>query len=200
MHRHVGLRVWRLHEEFGHPTQDFRAQDGLDDVDDRRERYRELANRGQRVGYTLFGLSMVLFFVGLATSFSSSLVGVLVAVLVGALVVGRMDALTGVTLAMASGLVVMAGIPMLQLAMTEGLHPFDRQLPGVALRGGAITLIGGTAALVASRLPDAAALPLIALIAITSIWSALRFALPEADRASLGKTGRRLRLIDSRPA
>lgn len=58
-----------------------------DDVDDRRERYRELANRGQRVGYTLFGLSMVLFFIGLTTSFSSGLVGVLVALLIAGSVV-----------------------------------------------------------------------------------------------------------------
>jgi len=58
-----------------------------DDVDHRRERYRDLANRGQRVGYALFGLSMVLFFVGLATSFSSSLVGVLVALLIAGSIV-----------------------------------------------------------------------------------------------------------------
>ncbi len=58
-----------------------------DDVDDRRSRYRDLANRGQRVGYALFATSMVLFFVGLATSFNSGLVGVLVALLIAGSVV-----------------------------------------------------------------------------------------------------------------
>ncbi|MDZ3830282.1 MAG: oligosaccharide flippase family protein [Sphingopyxis sp.] len=131
---------------------------------------------------------------------TASLFGVLAAIVVGALIDGHMDALTGVTLAMGIGLIVMAGIPMLQLAVAERLHPFDRQFPGVALRGGAVTLIGGAAALMASRLPDAAALPLILVIALGAIWSALRFALPHADRASLGKTGRRLRLFESHAA
>ena len=92
------------------------------------------------------------------------------------------------------GLVVMAGIPMLQLAINEKLHPFDHQFPRVALRGIGITLIAGIAALLAGRLPDAIALPLIALIAAAGIWASMRFALPLADRASLGKTGRTLRL------
>ena len=95
----------------------------------------------------------------------------------------------------AIGLVVMGGIPMLQLAMGEKLHPFDHQFPGVALRGIAITLVAGGAALLAGRLPDAIALPLIVLLAVAAIWLSLRFALPKADRASLGKTGRKLRLI-----
>ncbi len=37
----------------------------------------------------------------------------------------------------------------------------------------------------------------IVLIALASIWLSMRFALPLADRASLGKTGRRLRLFES---
>src|SRR3546814_198358 len=58
---------------------------------------------------------------------TASIVGVVVAVSAGWLIVGHMDALTGVPLAMSIGLVVMAGIPMLQLATGERLHPFDRQ-------------------------------------------------------------------------
>jgi hypothetical protein len=106
-----------------------------------------------------------------------------------------MDELTGVTLAMSTGLVVMAGIPMLQLAAGERLHPFDHQFPKVALTGLGITLGAGALALAVSRLPDAIALPLIALIAVGAIWLSLRFALPHADRASLGKTARKLRLV-----
>ncbi|MBL0769900.1 oligosaccharide flippase family protein [Sphingopyxis sp. DHUNG17] len=126
---------------------------------------------------------------------TASLFGVAVAVGAGWLIVGQMDALTGVTLAMSIGLVVMAGIPMAQLAISERLHPFDRQFPLVALRGMLITLAAGLLALFISRLPDPVALPLIVLVAVAAIWSSLRFALPEADRASLGKTGRKLRLI-----
>ncbi len=126
---------------------------------------------------------------------TASLFGVLVAVGAGWLLVDHVDALTGVTLAMSVGLVVMAGIPMLQLAIGEGLHPFDHQFPMVALRGLAITIVAGVLALLVSRLPDAVALPLIIAIAVGAIWLSVRFGLPYADRASLGKTGRRLRLI-----
>lgn len=126
---------------------------------------------------------------------TASLLGVIVAIGAGWLIVGQLDPLTGVTLAMSIGLVVMAGIPMAQLAMAERLHPFDHQFPQVALRGFGITLGAGGVALLASRLPDAAALPLIVAIAAAAIWLSLRFALPLADRASLGKTARTLRLV-----
>ena len=126
---------------------------------------------------------------------TASIFGVLVALGAGWLIVGHMDELTGVTLAMAIGLVVMAGIPMIQLAAGEQLQPFDHQFPKVAAIGLAITIAAGLLALAVSRLPDAAALPLIALIAAGAIWLSLRFALPHADRASLGKTARKLKLI-----
>jgi O-antigen/teichoic acid export membrane protein len=128
---------------------------------------------------------------------TASLFGVIVALGAGWLIIGHLDALTGVTLATAIGLVVMAAIPTIQLAMTEKLHPFDHQFPTVALRGLGITIVAGAAALLVSRLPDPVALPLIILIAVASIWLSMRFALPFADRASLGKTGRRLRLFES---
>ena len=126
---------------------------------------------------------------------TASVVGVGAALAMGWLTVGHMDPLTAITLATAIGLVVTAAIPMFQLAATEKLHPFDTQFPAVAIRGMAITIAVGAVALLAGRLPDVIALPLIAVIAVGSIWLSIRFALPEADRASLGKTGRRLRLI-----
>ncbi|PZQ23651.1 MAG: polysaccharide biosynthesis protein [Sphingopyxis macrogoltabida] len=126
---------------------------------------------------------------------TASIFGVIVAVASGWLIVGHMDALTGVTLAMSIGLVVMGGIPMIQLAVNERLHPFDSQFPAVAVRGLTVTLVAGALALAISRLPDPVALPLITALAAGAIWTSLRLALPEADRASLGKTGRRLRLI-----
>ncbi|HEV2597295.1 lipopolysaccharide biosynthesis protein [Sphingopyxis sp.] len=126
---------------------------------------------------------------------TASIFGVGLAVGAGWLIVGHLDPLTGVTLATAIGVVTMAGIPMLQLAATEKLHPFDAQFPAVAIRAGAITLAAGALTLLADRLPDVFSLPLIALIAVASVWLSMRFALPFADRASLGKTGRRLRLL-----
>ena len=131
---------------------------------------------------------------------TASIIGVGVAVGAGWLIVGHLDPLTGVTLATAIGLVVMAAIPTLQLALVEKLHPFDAQFPAVAIRGLAITLVTGTAALLADLLPDALSLPLLALIAVASIWLSLRLALPLADRLSLGKTGRRLRLFSPEDA
>ncbi|WP_447750675.1 lipopolysaccharide biosynthesis protein [Sphingopyxis fribergensis] len=131
---------------------------------------------------------------------TASIFGVGVAVGAGWLIVGHLDPLTGVTLATAIGVVVMAGIPMLQLAFTEKLHPFDAQFPAVAVRAMAITLAAGALTLLADRLPDLFSLPLIALIAAASVWLAMRFALPFADRASLGKTGRRLRLLGGEDA
>ena len=126
---------------------------------------------------------------------TASIIGVAVAVAAGWLMVGHIDPLTGVTLATAIGLVVMAAIPTLQLAVVERLHPFDAQFPAVALRGIGVTIVAGLAAMLADLLPDPVALPLLLIIAAAAIWLALRFALPLADRASLGKTARRLRLI-----
>ncbi|HEY0596077.1 MAG TPA: polysaccharide biosynthesis protein, partial [Sphingopyxis sp.] len=131
---------------------------------------------------------------------TASIFGVGLAVGAGWLIVGHLDPLTGVTLATAIGVVAMAGIPMLQLAFTEKLHPFDAQFPAVAIRAIAITLAAGALTLLADRLPDLFSLPLIVLIAATSVWLAMRFALPLADRASLGKTGRRLRLLGEQDA
>src|SRR3546814_7161903 len=62
---------------------------------------------------------------------TASIFGVAVAIGSGWLIVGHLDPLTGVTLATAVGLVVMAAIPMVQLAITEKLHPFDAQFPVV---------------------------------------------------------------------
>jgi O-antigen/teichoic acid export membrane protein len=131
---------------------------------------------------------------------TASIFGVGLAVGAGWLIVGHLDPLTGVTLATAIGVVAMAGIPMLQLALTEKLHPFDAQFPAVAVRAIAITLAAGALTLLADRLPDLFSLPLIVLIAAASVWLAMRFALPLADRASLGKTGRRLRLLGEQEA
>ncbi len=126
---------------------------------------------------------------------TASFGGVVVAIAAGFLIVDHMSVLTGVTLAMAIGLVVMAAIPMVQLWLIEKISPFDRQFSGVAIKSLLIALGTGGGALLVSRLPDAIALPLIVALAVAAIWLSLRSALPLADRQSLGKTARRLRLV-----
>ena len=53
-----------------------------DPVLDRRIRIAKLVKAGKRVGYSLFLLAMILFFIGVAASFSSALTNVIVAALV----------------------------------------------------------------------------------------------------------------------
>ncbi|MCT2558741.1 oligosaccharide flippase family protein [Tsuneonella sp. YG55] len=126
---------------------------------------------------------------------TASLFGVVVAVLVGREVIGPLDPLTGITLAMAVGFVVMATIPLVQLLFTERLHPFDRRFPFVAAKVLAVAVLGGVVAEIATALPDEIAIPTIVVIALASIWTSLRIALPLDDRASLGKMSRHLRLV-----
>lgn len=53
----------------------------------RRARIARLVTAGSRLGYTLFGVALILFFVGLATTYTPRITGVIVACLiVGSLV------------------------------------------------------------------------------------------------------------------
>ena len=55
-----------------------------DPVREKREKIRRLAELGQRIGYSLFGIAVVGFFVALLTDFSSAWVTVIiVAIIVG---------------------------------------------------------------------------------------------------------------------
>lgn len=125
----------------------------------------------------------------------ASIAGLAAALLTGWLLGALLLPLTAVTLAVAVGLVTSAAVPMVQLWRIEALHPFTPAFPRVAGIAGGIALGGALLALAASHLPNAAALPLIILIAALSIWLSLRLALPRADRESLGKAGRVLRLV-----
>ena len=53
--------------------------------------------------------------------------------------------------------------------------------------------------LVIATLPSGVAVPAIIALALGAVWCALRLALPLADRQSLGRVGRRLRLYSSVP-
>lgn len=55
-----------------------------DPINQKRERYRAQAAQGQRLGYVLYAIATIFFFVGIATSFRSWLV----TVIIGCLIVG----------------------------------------------------------------------------------------------------------------
>ncbi len=126
----------------------------------------------------------------------ASLMGVLVAVVVGWEAIDLFEPITAIAFATATGFVTMAAIPMVQLLVTETLHPFDSRFPTVFVRVASVSLVAGVVSKLASKLlPDPIAIPSIAVIAILAMWSSLKIALPDEDRASLGKIARTLRLV-----
>lgn len=132
---------------------------------------------------------------GFRHQLTGSVIGLIVAAAAAWPLVSAFGPLTGITAATAIGFVIAAAIPMLQLAQHEGLHPFGPALAIAAARASVI----GTAALAASlalaTLPSAVAVAAIIALALGAVWLALRFALPLADRESLGWVGQKLGLL-----
>lgn len=126
---------------------------------------------------------------------TASLVGLAVAALAGFILVDRLPPLIAVTAAAAIALVVTAAVPMVQLWRIESLQPFTRPFPRVALTTVVATLAGVGVSFFATGLPVMFSIPIVLAVAIGSIWVTARFALPLADRQSLGKTARALRLV-----
>ena len=126
---------------------------------------------------------------------TASLIGLAVAALAGFLLVNRLPPLLAVTIAAAVALVVAAAVPLLQLWRFEALHPFTDAFPRVALVSLVATSAGVTIAWLAASLPDAAAIFIVLTAALLTVWVSARFALPLADRLSLGKAARGLRLV-----
>lgn len=60
---------------------------GIDPILQQRARASRLADLGQRVGYGLYGIAMLLFFIGLFTSFSSTVSTVIIACIIAGSVV-----------------------------------------------------------------------------------------------------------------
>ncbi|MCJ8158176.1 lipopolysaccharide biosynthesis protein [Sphingomonas sp. LaA6.9] len=124
----------------------------------------------------------------------ASAIGLSAAALVGASLVERYG-LTGMALATSTGFIIAAIIPLFQLHRYDDVHPFAQPFARMATLTVLISLPGLVLAIPAAKLqPDIVQLPLVVLIAVASIWAVCRFALPHADRAALGKTGRKLRL------
>lgn len=102
--------------------------------------------------------------------------------------------LTGMAIAVASGFVVAAVLPAVQLWSFEGLHPFAAPFGKVL----AVTALVSAGALGMAELwrflPLWLQLPFVVATMAAALWLSARFALPLHDREALGKTGRALKL------
>ena len=103
--------------------------------------------------------------------------------------------LTGMTIAVASGFIVAAALPMAQLYWHDRLHPFFAPF-GTVLTRSLLFGAGGLAlTLISHGLPEWIHLPIAVALMLGALWLSCRFALPHDDRLSMGKTGRALRLV-----
>jgi len=123
-----------------------------------------------------------------------SIAGVSVALLLAPLLV-PLSPLSGMAASVACGLLLAAAIPVLLLHRHQHIHPFREGFARTAAVALAISAAAAALAWSATLLPRGAALAAILLVALGAIWSTCRFALAEADRRTLGKTGRALRLV-----
>ena len=103
--------------------------------------------------------------------------------------------LTGMTVAVASGFIIAAALPMAQLYWHDRLHPFFAPFGSVMLRTTFFGTAGLALTLVSHSLPEWLQLPIAVALMLAALWLSCRFALPHDDRLSMGKTGRALRLV-----
>lgn len=103
--------------------------------------------------------------------------------------------LTGMTIAVASGFIIAAALPMAQLYWHDRLHPFFAPFGSVMLRTTFFGTAGLALTLVSHSLPEWLQLPIAVALMLAALWLSCRFALPHDDRLSMGKTGRALRLV-----
>jgi O-antigen/teichoic acid export membrane protein len=100
----------------------------------------------------------------------------------------------GMALAVAAGLILANLATVAQLWWRDRLWPFHPPFPRTAAVALAVSIVLAAPLRLLERLPEPAALALLVLLLLASLWVSLRFALSPADRATLGKAGRRLRL------
>ncbi len=103
--------------------------------------------------------------------------------------------LTGITIAIAIGLITAAAIPLWQLNHYETLHPFGSPFLSVAVRSILISLVGGAIMVAVKKLPNLVELILFLPLLFATLWLSLRFTLTFHDREALGKMAKVLRLI-----
>jgi O-antigen/teichoic acid export membrane protein len=155
-----------------------------------------IALTGARMMEALAGLSSSVLQVigGYSERLLASFVGLGTALAIGALI-GIGSGVNGAALAVAAGLVTGAIITQWQLLSRQHIHPFHSGFAAVAARATLISAVAAALAIAANFAPPILRPPLLIAICAAAVWLSARFALAEADRRSLGKTGRRLRLI-----
>ncbi len=130
-------------------------------------------------------------------SYRSQLAGSLIGLAVaGAIVLATMPdgGLTAMAIAMGAGMLTATIVPLLQLS-ARGVHPYAPPFAKVAVVAMGIALAAAVAARGTLSFPDAAMWPLLMLTLVVTLWLSARFALPVEDRRTLGKAGRKLRLV-----
>lgn len=102
--------------------------------------------------------------------------------------------LTAMAVAMGAGMLTATVVPLLQLS-ARGVHPYSPPFSNVAVSALGIALAAALVARALLLLPDGAMWPSLALTLGATLWLSARFALPIEDRQTLGKAGRKLRLL-----
>lgn len=123
-----------------------------------------------------------------------SIIGVIVAVALGVWLLPDAG-LTGMAIAVALGLVATSSIPLWQLHVQDGIHPFAAPFSRVAAKSVLVSLCGFAAGTACNLLPPGWAITPLALVLLATLWGGCRIALPPQDREALGKTGVKLRLV-----
>jgi O-antigen/teichoic acid export membrane protein len=129
-----------------------------------------------------------------SSQYLGSIMGIIVAFGVGALLLPNAG-LTGMSLAVALGLVATSAVPVWQLHRQDGVQPFAAPFGSTMLRATFISLIAFALSLLINPLPIWLGLPILITVLLASLWLSCRYSLPLHDRESLGSLGRRLRLI-----
>ena len=129
-----------------------------------------------------------------SSQYIGSATGLAVSVLIGLAVMPE-GGLTGMSLAVALGLVATSAIPAWQVYQQHGLLPFGQPFAQVARRALIVSLAGFIATLWVNLLPVGLALMLLCGVLLATLWIACRWALPLPDREALGSVAVRMRLI-----
>lgn len=129
-----------------------------------------------------------------SSQYVGSALGLMLSLMLGLLLLPS-GGLSAMALAVAAGLITTSSVPVWQLWRHEALQPFARPFASTAARALGVSMSGFGVGLALNLLPLALALPLLLTLLLATLWACCRWALPYADRGSLGAVSRRLRLI-----